>query len=401
VDQQPVQWNNLDNHPLTVIGDPKNWQDYDVGVDARLDQAGSVDVGARVINGVSGYHLTAGSDGHWTLTRVAPDGTVSTLASGFTNFPVGTWHHVSLRVRQTEVTAAVDGRPLATVADDTDTAGQVSLGVSNYQHAEFDNLTVTPDQGVAARLSFSDISPSPVYLAAPGVQTMVSARVRNPGPVPATAITLAPHVPSGWTAVQVQAGPATLAPGRTGTWRWRIGAPSGITPDSYPGTVVLNYRSGGQVAAGARDLPLYVGVVPQSAMTATADSAQEPGYDARYAIDGDRTTMWHSPWSPFQPPPHELTLDLGGEYQVTGLRYVPRQDGNPNGIVTSYAVEVSTDGTTFTQVATGSWAADDSTKSAAFPARAARYVRLRALAGVNGYTSAAEVNVFGQPSRAR
>jgi hypothetical protein len=52
-----------------------------------------------------------------------------------------------------------------------------------------------------------------------------------------------------------------------------------------------------------------------------------------------------------------------------------------------------------TPVATGSWAADDSTKSAAFPAQAARYVRLRALAGVNGYTSAAEVNVFGKPSR--
>ncbi|MFC0540268.1 discoidin domain-containing protein [Kutzneria chonburiensis] len=398
VDQQPVQWNNLDNHPLTVIGDPTNWHDYDVGVDARLDQAGSVDLGARVVNGVSGYHLTAGSDGHWTLTRVAPDGAVSTLASGSTDFPVGAWHHVSLRVRQIEVTAAVDGRPLATVGDDVDTAGQVSLGVSNYQHAEFANLTVTPDLGVATRLSVANISPSPVYLAAPGDQTVVSAQVSNPGPVPATAITLAPRVPSGWTVVQVQSGPTTLAPGQTGTWRWRIGSPSDVMPDSYPGAVTLNYRSGGQVGAGARDLPLYVGMVPQSAMTATADSAQEPGYEAKSAIDGDRTTMWHSAWSPYQPPPHELTQDLGGGYQVTGLRYVPRQDGNPNGIVTSYAVEVSMDGTTFTPVATGSWAADDSTKSAVFPARAARYVRLRALAGVNGYTAAAEINVFGKPS---
>lgn len=73
-------------------------------------------------------------------------------------------------------------------------------------------------------------------------------------------------------------------------------------------------------------------------------------------------------------------------------------DGNYNGNITSYAVSVSTDGTNFTQVATGTWADDPTLKSAMFPAQTARYIRLTALAGHNGYASAAEINVLGTPS---
>ena len=39
---------------------------------------------------------------------------------------------------------------------------------------------------------------------------------------------------------------------------------------------------------------------------------------------------------------------------VSGLRYLPRQDGNPNGTIGRFTVTVSMDGTTFSEpVATG------------------------------------------------
>jgi hypothetical protein len=84
VDQQPVRWNNTANHPLSIVGDPADWHDYQVSVDAMLEQAGSLDLGGRVTNGTSGYHLKLTSDGNWTLAKVTPTGNATTLASGAT-----------------------------------------------------------------------------------------------------------------------------------------------------------------------------------------------------------------------------------------------------------------------------------------------------------------------------
>lgn len=173
--------------------------------------------------------------------------------------------------------------------------------------------------------------------------------------------------------------------------------PATASPGLYNATVALRYASGEQTGTVTQDLPILLGIVPQAGMTATADSSQEPSYDARYAIDDDPTTMWHSQWDPYQPLPHEITLDLGGNYNVSGLLYQPRQDNN-NGVITSYTVSVSTDDTSFSQVPAGSWADDFNTKSAQFPVQPARYIRLTALVGHNGYASAAEINVMATPT---
>src|SRR5262249_39420236 len=120
---------------------------------------------------------------------------------------------------------------------------------------------------------------------------------------------------------------------------------------------------------------------------------------ATNAIDGNPATYWHTEW--FQqttPLPHTLVLDLGGQYQVDGWRYLPRQDGGANGTIAGYEFYVSPDGTTWgTPVAAGTLAADTSEKTVRFPATTGRYVRLIALSEINGnpWTSAAELNVFG------
>jgi alpha-galactosidase len=141
------------------------------------------------------------------------------------------------------------------------------------------------------------------------------------------------------------------------------------------------------VPAGA--WPRYV---PQSQLTATATSAHD-GYPASAAVDGRLATIWHDEFAPQAPLPQALNLDIGSAQRVGGLTYQPRLDGTSTGTITEYRVEVSTDGTSFVPVATGSWADDSSLKSVSFPPASARYVRLVALAGDGGYASAAEVRV--------
>jgi uncharacterized repeat protein (TIGR01451 family) len=362
--------------------------------------AGSVDLGGRVINGVSGYHFVVRSSGQWTLTKVNASGTATTLASGTTSFAVGTWHRLTLTMRQLEVTAAIDGIPLATVSDQTYDTGQVSLGVSAWQNAEFGNLIVTPEPGNAAKLTLH-ASPSPVYLPQPGDSAGLTAQLTNPGTIPATGVSLTATGPQGWTIAPVTTGGTSLAAGQTASWSWKVTAPAGAAPGVYDAALTLRYASGGQNGEVTKDLPLLLGVIPHTGMTVTADSYQA-SYSSgccepKFAIDDDPATLWHSQFTPYQPLPHSITLNLGGSYNVTGLLYLARQDGNRNGDITSYTISVSTDGTDFTQVAAGSWADDVTGKTVRFPAQTARYIRLTALAGHGGFASAAEINVLGTP----
>ena len=148
----------------------------------------------------------------------------------------------------------------------------------------------------------------------------------------------------------------------------------------------------GPPAATAPDGP-WPTYVPHATESATASSAND-GYPASNAIDGDLTTIWHSEFSPMHVPlPISLTVDLGQAQHVSGLTYQTRLDGTSTGTITGYQVQISLDGTTFSTVASGSWSDDSSIKSVAFTPSVARYVRLVATAGDNGYASAAEINV--------
>jgi alpha-galactosidase len=137
--------------------------------------------------------------------------------------------------------------------------------------------------------------------------------------------------------------------------------------------------------------------VPQSTLSATATSAHQ-GYPASAAVDGSLTTIWHSEFTPYVPLPQSITIDLGTVQRVAGLTYQSRLDSSTTGTITGYNVYVSTDGTTFTQVASGSWPSDRSLQSVSFSPQQARYVRLEATSGVGGYASAAEIDVADLPA---
>lgn len=132
-------------------------------------------------------------------------------------------------------------------------------------------------------------------------------------------------------------------------------------------------------------------------VSVTADVAAK-GYAAANALDGDPTTMWHTPWGAAETKlPHELTIDLGAEFALTGFRYQRRLDG-ANGCVGQYAVMVSPDGTTWSEpVVQGTFAQKTGAETITFPQPVtARFVRWQALSEINGrpWTSVAELELL-------
>ncbi len=143
------------------------------------------------------------------------------------------------------------------------------------------------------------------------------------------------------------------------------------------------------------------GTVPRGAWTVKfVDSQDATGgaYLAVKSFDGNPSTFWHTRWNGGSDPlPHEIQIDLGASYPVTGFRYLPRQDGTPNGGIARYEFFVSADGVTWGgAVASGTLANIASEQQVNATAKSGRYVRLRALSEVNGgqYTSMAEFNVL-------
>jgi phospholipase C len=162
-------------------------------------------------------------------------------------------------------------------------------------------------------------------------------------------------------------------------------------------------RFAGHMETGAETTSDPVmGSGPLSAVVRSYSSQETVGENgaAANAVDRKTTTIWHTKWSGGADPlPHEIVLDLGTARTLTGLTYVPRQDGGANGRIGRYEVYASTDGTTWgSAVSTGTFADDATSKTVRCWPTTARYVRLRALseAGNRGpWTSAAEVIPLG------
>lgn len=191
--------------------------------------------------------------------------------------------------------------------------------------------------------------------------------------------------------------------------------PHALNPSGLPNLTVGMNRAhlpvaGGAAAPGNRwgfvgtihsvevsdDLRPGEELVPSSDLAIASVSSEETaGEDGRAvnAIDGSSATIWHSRWtSPAAGHPHQITLDLGSSQALTGLRYQRRATGT-NGDIADYNVLVSSDNTTWTKVASGTFPAGKGLAEARFARQDARYVRLEALSATDGkvFASAAEV----------
>jgi alpha-L-fucosidase len=74
--------------------------------------------------------------------------------------------------------------------------------------------------------------------------------------------------------------------------------------------------------------------------------------DAQHAIDGNPATIWSSESTAVFKPVH-IDIDLGFPVEFSAFSYLPRQDKKTEGIADQYSFQISTDGKTFIEVASG------------------------------------------------
>jgi alpha-L-fucosidase len=145
----------------------------------------------------------------------------------------------------------------------------------------------------------------------------------------------------------------------------------------------------------------FAGPPPAGWKVVAVDSEETAGADnaAARALDGDASTFWHTRWNEDLTLPHFLTVDMGRPHRIAGCTYLPRQDGNPRGIVDTFRFETSEDGANWTtNIVSGTFANiqnNPSLQEVPFAPVSARYFRFTALREVNGggWTSAAEISV--------
>ncbi len=152
--------------------------------------------------------------------------------------------------------------------------------------------------------------------------------------------------------------------------------------------------------------------IPVEKLTATAEDYEPNGGasegPADLVLDGNTGSIWHTIWSPAAGAgrdSHWITLEIDGDYLVDGFKYLPRQSGS-NGVITEYKIEVSTNGTSWTQVAAGEWANNSTWKIVEFDEPVyAKYVKLSSLNSAGdqsgkAFASAAEIRLTGEPTTA-
>lgn len=138
----------------------------------------------------------------------------------------------------------------------------------------------------------------------------------------------------------------------------------------------------------------------ETELTAAATSAElRSAYNGPdNALDGSASSIWHTKWDRSDPLPQSITLILAEPTMVNQLTYLPRQDGNLNGVITEYQIAYSADGQTFTELARGRWNLDTQAKVVNFKPVEATHIRLTALQGHGGWASAAEIELGIQHS---
>jgi arylsulfatase A-like enzyme len=141
-------------------------------------------------------------------------------------------------------------------------------------------------------------------------------------------------------------------------------------------------------------------LVPVANMKVVRFSSENSANNRRaiYAVDGDPGTVWHSQFTGrLASHPHELCIDLGGTFDVTGFRYLARQDSGWNGAFGKTLFFVSDSPDEFGEpVATVNFQKKRTAQAVdVAPPVKGRYVLVRVLSEVNErpWASAAEIGV--------
>ena len=152
----PINWDNPSD-PYTLLGD-LNWSNYTVSCDVLLEQAGYVEILGRVGTQqgfspahINAYYLRVTNGGAWSILKNTTGGTVTTIASGSVSaLGTNTWHNLALNFQGSTIVASIDQKTVSTVTDTTYGSGQVGLGVSGWQNAQYQNFSVKANQSTSS-----------------------------------------------------------------------------------------------------------------------------------------------------------------------------------------------------------------------------------------------------------
>ena len=127
-------------------------------------------------------------------------------------------------------------------------------------------------------------------------------------------------------------------------------------------------------------------VPERSGWTAAASGIQEPGFEAKYAVDGDTSTRWSSPATGGQ----WIVVDMGKEALLAGL-VLSWEAAFPS----EYRVELSSDGKVWKKVFSTD-RSDGKTDEVYFKPSTARYFRIFCVKRATGYGSSLwEIAAYG------
>lgn len=127
------------------------------------------------------------------------------------------------------------------------------------------------------------------------------------------------------------------------------------------------------------------------------DSEWSSEFSGDKAIDGDMLTLWHTGQG--ESYPHEIHLDLGGVYPVSGLGMFPRQESPFNAKVLDHEIYLSNDGVNWTKQGEGTFQYSDNSditlKQTTFGSIDARYVKFQGLSGFqDDFMGVAELEIY-------
>jgi len=149
----PITWDSLSD-PYALLGDV-GWSNYRISSDVLLEQAGYAEIIGRATwqhafgpAGLDAYYLRASNTGAWTIYRNDTNNPMTAIRSGtVAALGTNTWHNLALTFSGTTLTAQIDGATVATLTDTAWSVGQVGIGTSQAETAQFDNLSITPVSG--------------------------------------------------------------------------------------------------------------------------------------------------------------------------------------------------------------------------------------------------------------
>lgn len=77
---------------------------------------------------------------------------------------------------------------------------------------------------------------------------------------------------------------------------------------------------------------------------ADSEESSAANADAEKVYDMQESTFWHTNWSDKKTGfPHQIIIDLGGVYKVSGFRYLPRPQADYPGIIKDYKIYLKTE----------------------------------------------------------